>query len=252
MPPPSYGSSGRRTRPSPSNSALRPRPPERRGDMDKGRGRGVQRRGVIAIIITIMVLELKAPVGEHLADLRPVIPAFAGYVLSFIYVGIYWNNHHHMMHLVRARRRAGAVGQPRSAVLAVHRATRSSPTGPGTHPAGHGRRRPLYGFVLLDERPGLGGAAARPAARGGDRESALAKAVRAGLKETISPLIYVAGIAGAFVYTAFAYAHCVDRSPPCGSSRTAGSSASSGCARPEPASSLSLRTRRLKRGPCRR
>src|SRR4051812_31735711 len=52
--------------------------------------------GVIAIIITIMVLELKVPHGETLADLKPVIPVGLSYVLSFIYVGIYWNNHHHM------------------------------------------------------------------------------------------------------------------------------------------------------------
>ena len=54
--------------------------------------------GVIAIIITIMVLELKVPHGTELAALRPMIPAFLGYVLSFAYVGIYWNNHHHLLH----------------------------------------------------------------------------------------------------------------------------------------------------------
>ncbi|HXS67796.1 MAG TPA: TMEM175 family protein [Candidatus Polarisedimenticolia bacterium] len=59
--------------------------------------------GVIAIIITIMVLDLKIP--EHgkvdWSDLRPVLPAFFSYVLSFIYVGIYWNNHHHMLHATK-------------------------------------------------------------------------------------------------------------------------------------------------------
>src|ERR1700753_2195785 len=54
--------------------------------------------GVIAIIITIMVLELKVPNGTDLAALVPMIPPFMGYVLSFIYVGIYWNNHHHLLH----------------------------------------------------------------------------------------------------------------------------------------------------------
>src|SRR5437764_1841601 len=53
--------------------------------------------GVIAVIITIMVLELKAPHGTDLAALAPVAPALFSYVLSFIYVGIYWNNHHHML-----------------------------------------------------------------------------------------------------------------------------------------------------------
>jgi uncharacterized membrane protein len=57
--------------------------------------------GVIAIIITIMVLELKVPRGADLAALIPLIPKFMSYVLSFIYVGIYWNNHHHMLHTTR-------------------------------------------------------------------------------------------------------------------------------------------------------
>ena len=54
--------------------------------------------GVIAIIITIMVLEMKVPHGDRLEDLVPLVPTFFSYVLSFIYVGIYWNNHHHMLH----------------------------------------------------------------------------------------------------------------------------------------------------------
>jgi uncharacterized membrane protein len=54
--------------------------------------------GVIAIIITIMVLELKVPHGESIDTLFPLIPVFLSYVLSFIYLGIYWNNHHHMLH----------------------------------------------------------------------------------------------------------------------------------------------------------
>ena len=53
--------------------------------------------GVIAVIITIMVLELKVPHGEELQSIRPLIPVFLSYVLSFIYVGIYWNNHHHLL-----------------------------------------------------------------------------------------------------------------------------------------------------------
>lgn len=57
--------------------------------------------GVIAIIITIMVLELRPPHGADLASLQPLIPTFFSYVLSFIYLGIYWNNHHHMLHLVK-------------------------------------------------------------------------------------------------------------------------------------------------------
>jgi uncharacterized membrane protein len=54
--------------------------------------------GVIAIIITIMVLEMKVPHGESFDVLKPLLPVFLSYVLSFVYVGIYWNNHHHMLH----------------------------------------------------------------------------------------------------------------------------------------------------------
>ena len=54
--------------------------------------------GVIAIIITIMVLEMKVPHGDGFGELVPVLPVFLSYVLSFVYVGIYWNNHHHMLH----------------------------------------------------------------------------------------------------------------------------------------------------------
>lgn len=56
--------------------------------------------GVLAIIITIMVLELKVPHGDSLQALKPLLPVFLGYVLSFIYIAIYWNNHHHLMHTV--------------------------------------------------------------------------------------------------------------------------------------------------------
>jgi len=56
--------------------------------------------GVLAIIITIMVLELKIPHGESFSALKPLLPVFLSYVVSFIYLGIYWNNHHHMIHTV--------------------------------------------------------------------------------------------------------------------------------------------------------
>lgn len=57
--------------------------------------------GVLAIIITIMVLEMKVPHGTGLAALAPLIPVFLSYVLSFVYIGIYWSNHHHLMHAAR-------------------------------------------------------------------------------------------------------------------------------------------------------
>ncbi len=58
--------------------------------------------GVLAIIITIMILELKIPHGADWAALKPMLPVFLSYVLSFIYIGIYWNNHHHMLHATTA------------------------------------------------------------------------------------------------------------------------------------------------------
>src|SRR5260221_3770506 len=63
--------------------------------------------GVIAIIITIMVLELKVPRATEFADLKPLLPVFLSYVLSYIYVGIYWNNHHHL--LLSTRRVTGGI-----------------------------------------------------------------------------------------------------------------------------------------------
>ena len=65
--------------------------------MNKGRMEAFS-DGVIAVIITIMVLEMKSPRGMSVAALTPVIPVFLSYLLSFIYIGIYWNNHHHLLH----------------------------------------------------------------------------------------------------------------------------------------------------------
>ncbi len=68
--------------------------------MNKGRLEAFS-DGVLAIIITIMVLEMKVPHGDSFDSLKPLIPVFISYVLSFIYIGIYWNNHHHMMHTIK-------------------------------------------------------------------------------------------------------------------------------------------------------
>src|SRR5579872_5421230 len=65
--------------------------------MSKGRMEAFS-DGVIAVIITIMVLEMKAPHGAELMALRPLVPTFFSYVLSFVFIGIYWNNHHHLLH----------------------------------------------------------------------------------------------------------------------------------------------------------
>ncbi|GAB0157146.1 TMEM175 family protein [Chryseobacterium sp. Alg-005] len=68
--------------------------------MNKGRLEAFS-DGVLAIIITIMVLELKVPEGNSWASLKPMLPRFLAYIFSFIYVGIYWNNHHHMFQAVK-------------------------------------------------------------------------------------------------------------------------------------------------------
>jgi uncharacterized membrane protein len=65
--------------------------------MNKGRLEAFS-DGVLAVIITIMVLEMKSPHGTSLASLRSVFPVFLSYILSFVYIGIYWNNHHHLLH----------------------------------------------------------------------------------------------------------------------------------------------------------
>jgi uncharacterized membrane protein len=69
--------------------------------MSKGRMEAFS-DGVIAILITIMVLEMKVPEGAELAALRPIIPVFLSYVLSFVFLGIYWNNHHHLLQATKA------------------------------------------------------------------------------------------------------------------------------------------------------
>ena len=74
--------------------------------MNKGRVEAFS-DGVIAILITIMVLELKVPHGADWETLREIVPTLLSYVLSFVYVGIYWNNHHHMLHA--AKRINGAI-----------------------------------------------------------------------------------------------------------------------------------------------
>ena len=104
--------------------------------------------GVIAIIITIMVLELKVPHGTDLAALQPLLPVFLSYVLSFVYLGIYWNNHHHMLHAVQRVSGSDAVGEPAPAVLAVAR-SRSSPAGWARITSRRCRRRSTASVLLM-------------------------------------------------------------------------------------------------------
>ena len=75
--------------------------------------------GVLAIVITIMVLELRPPEGPTLDALFALWPKLLSYVLSFVYLGIYWNNHHHLLHASQDGQRRGPVGQPAPALLAV-------------------------------------------------------------------------------------------------------------------------------------
>ena len=84
--------------------------------MDTGRMEAFS-DGVLAIIITIMVLELKVPHGADLPALWPLLPVFLSYVLSFVYLGIYWNNHHHMLQVTP--RVTGAQGGRRSESRAI-------------------------------------------------------------------------------------------------------------------------------------
>jgi uncharacterized membrane protein len=151
--------------------------------------------GVMAIIITIMVLELKVPHGDDLATLRPLLPVFLGYVLSFVYVGIYWNNHHHMLHA--SRRVSGAALWAN-----LHLLFWLSLFPVVTGWVGENRSAPLptvlYGVVLL-----MAGAAywilqrALIAAEG--QQSLLQRAVGRDLKGNLSVLIYLVAIPLAFV-----------------------------------------------------
>jgi uncharacterized membrane protein len=150
--------------------------------------------GVIAIIITIMVLELKVPHGGTLGALIPLIPLLLSYVLSFVYVGIYWNNHHHMLHATHA-----VTGRILWANLHLLFWLSLFPV--TTAWVGENYRAPapaaLYGVVLL-----MAGVAywilqeLIIASQGAN--SLLKKAVGGDWKGKVSPLLYVTGIASAF------------------------------------------------------
>jgi len=146
--------------------------------------------GVIAIIITIMVLEMKVPHDEDLRALRPLLPVFLSYVLSFVYVGIYWNNHHHMMH---ANNRV--TGPILWANLHLLFWLSLFPFATGWMGENHFAPAPsaLYGGVLLMAAFAyLLLQSAIIAAQGPD--SVLRKAVGSDWKGKISPVLYIAGI----------------------------------------------------------
>ncbi|HXI57354.1 MAG TPA: TMEM175 family protein [Polyangia bacterium] len=153
--------------------------------------------GVIAILITIMVLELKVPHGAAWADLRPLLPLFLTYALSFVFIGIYWNNHHHM--LQATERINGKI------LWANHHLLFWLSLVPfGTWWMGENHLAPvptaLYGAVLLAAAIAYTILLRAIIAHQGPG-SALAKAVGSDRKGKLSALLYVAAIPLAFVAT---------------------------------------------------
>jgi uncharacterized membrane protein len=151
--------------------------------------------GVFAIIITIMVLELRVPHGAELADLRPLWPIFLSYVLSFVYLGIYWNNHHHMLHLT-----GRVTGGILWANLHLLFWLSLVPFVTGWMGENHFASVPTaaYGTVML-----LSGVAylilQRTIIRSQGTDSVLARAVGRDIKGKLSAILYVLAIPSAFV-----------------------------------------------------
>lgn len=150
--------------------------------------------GVLAIIITIMVLEMKVPHGETLADLQPLLPVFLSYVLSFVYLAIYWNNHHHLLHTTH--RVSGGILWANLHLLFW---LSLFPFVTGWMGENHLAVIPtaLYGVVLLMAAIAYFVLQNRIIASQGEH-SLLAKAVGRDVKGKISPLLYVLGIGAAF------------------------------------------------------
>ena len=150
--------------------------------------------GVLAIIITIMVLEMKVPHGETMAALWPLLPVFLSYVMSFVYVGIYWNNHHHMLHLAR-----GVNGGILWANLHLLFWLSLLPFATGWMGENHFAQGPsaLYGVVLLMAAVAYW-LLQRSIIRLQGEDSPLARAVGGDWKGKLSPVIYAAGIVASF------------------------------------------------------
>ena len=151
--------------------------------------------GVLAIIITIMVLELKVPHATELADLKPLLPVFLSYVLSFLYVGIYWNNHHHMFHSTRH-----VTGGILWANLHLLFWLSLFPVTTGWMGENHLAPMPtaVYGFVLLMAAIAYYVLQRTIIAQQG-RDSLLAAAIGNDWKGKLSPVLYLAAIPLAFV-----------------------------------------------------
>jgi len=151
--------------------------------------------GVIAIIITIMVLEMKVPHGDDLAALKPVLPVFLSYVLSFIYVGIYWNNHHHLFKATK--RVSGAILWANLHLLFW---LSLFPFATGWMGENHLASTPTaaYGLVLLMAAMAYWILQRGIIAQQG-RESLLATAIGRDWKGKLSPTLYLAAIPLSFV-----------------------------------------------------
>ncbi|MFL5495481.1 MAG: TMEM175 family protein [Gemmatimonadales bacterium] len=158
--------------------------------------------GVIAIIITIMVLEMKVPHGADLSALRPLIPVFLSYVLSFVFVGIYWNNHHHLLHAARQ-----VDGRVLWANLLLLFWLSLFPFCTGWMGQNHFASLPtaLYGIVLLMAAYSYLVLQRAIVAVDGP-SSPLARAVGPDRKGLVSRLAYMAAIAAAFVRPWIAWA----------------------------------------------
>ena len=152
--------------------------------------------GVIAIIITIMVLELKVPHGHDFSALTPLLPAFLSYILSFIYLGIYWNNHHHMIHAAKK-----VTGRILWANLHLLFWLSLVPFATGWMGENHFEGLPsaTYGFVLLMAAVAYFILQESLIAADG-AGSLLRDAIGADWKGKASPLIYLAAIALAFPF----------------------------------------------------
>lgn len=169
--------------------------------MNKGRLEAFS-DGVIAIIITIMVLELKTPHGNTLVDLKPLIPTALSYILSFIYVGIYWNNHHHMLHAVNK-----VHGLALWANLHLLFWLSTIPFVTGWMGENHFTQWPvvLYGIILLMNAIAFT-LLAKTLVKQAGPNSTLAKAYGNDRKGKISILIYLTAVGLAFVSPAIGLA----------------------------------------------
>ena len=151
--------------------------------------------GVIAVIITIMVLEMKVPQGTDLDALRGQVPIFLSYVLSFVYVAIYWNNHHHLLHTVAQV--SGPILWANNHLLFWISLV---PFSTGWMGENHFAPLPTAVFGLSLLMPALAWYLLQKAiTRKHGMESVLAKALGRDLKGKISPVLYVVAIALAFV-----------------------------------------------------